>query len=202
MDMSVRRFAGVGAPALGIAVLAAVLLAGCGSQETGARTTLAPIQPSSYVVREPATTTTTIEIVETGVEAGEGGRAEVEQEYTVRPNDSVAGISSRFGVEAADLAAYNDWPNGIRHTIFPGDVIRVPPGALVPQEETPTTTTDPRVSPDGECQPTTYTVVAGDFPGRIAGRFDITVEQLATANSDTPGYSSLLIGTELIIPCP
>ncbi len=186
---------------LGTAVLAAVLLAGCGSQETGARTTLAPIQPSSYVVREPATTTTTIDIVETGVATDEAGRSEVEQEYTVRPNDSVAAIASRFGVEAADLAAYNDWPNGIRHTIFPGDVIRIPPGALVPEAEIPTTTTDPRVGPDGECQPTTYTVVAGDSPGRIAERFEITVDQLATANSDTPGYSSLLIGTELVIPC-
>ena len=187
---------------LGIAVLAVVLVAGCGSQETGARTTLAPIQPSSYVVREPATTTTTIEIVETGVATDDEGRAETEQEYTVQSNDSIGGIASRFGVEAADLAAYNDWADGIRHTIFPGDVIRIPPGALIPGEATTTTTTDPRVGPDGECQPSTYTVVAGDFPGRVADRFDISVNQLADANAATPGYSSFLVGLELVIPCP
>ncbi|QRN79458.1 MAG: hypothetical protein JK586_14440, partial [Nocardiopsis sp. BM-2018] len=59
-----------------------ILFTGCGEQETGARTTLNSIQPSSYVVRPPVTTTTTLPD-DDGI--GDDGRTERPQEYAIQP---------------------------------------------------------------------------------------------------------------------
>ncbi len=196
------------------------LLASCGEDNAGPRSTLAPIQPSSYVVRDPVTTPPAPEPGDVGDDLDEEGRSTVEQEYTVQAGDAVSLIASRHGISATDLAAYNEWPNGISQAIFPNDVIRIPPGALVPQASagvtpdgggTGDTDTDagggvtaPQTTlagTDGECVPGTYTLVANDIPVRVAEQFDVSLEQLTAANASTPGYSSFIVGTVIQIPC-
>lgn len=188
---------------------ALVLLAGCGEDASGARTTLAEIQPSSYVVRDPVTTTST-----SPDPVGEDGTSTVAQQYTVVAGDFPLRVANLYGIPLADLCKYNGWtlPNCAEFP-FPGTVIDIPPGARVPgatpaepadpgapaATQPPTQTTLP---PSGECTEGRYTLVSGDIPIRVANRFDITLDQLNAANANTPGYTSFIVGTEIVIPCP
>lgn len=184
-------------------------LSACGTDETGARSTVVSIQPSSYVVREPVTTTTAPATDDTSADIDEDGRSRVEQEYTVQSGDAVALIASRYGITAEDLANYNDWPSGINQPIYPGDLILIPPGALIPEipeldaeAATPSSVSQTTLpGTGGECVEGTYILVAGDIPFRVAERFDITVDQLNAANANTPGYAGFVVGTEIKIPC-
>lgn len=192
-----------GAVLAGFLALTAV---GCGSDESGARTTLEPIQPSSYVVRDPVTTTTVQPGSEVDPNIDEDGRSKIEQEYIVQSGDAVALIASRFGISATDLAGYNDWPSGINQPIFPGDRILIPPGALIP--ELPELAANPASAPsttlagaDGSCVEGTYVIAAGDIPVRVAQRFDISLDKLNEANANTPGYEAFIVGIEIKIPC-
>ena len=196
-------------PVVAGAVLAgflAVVAVGCGSDESGARTTLAPIQPSSYVVRDPVTTTSVATDPEVDPNVDEEGRSTVEQEYIVQAGDAVALIASRYGIAASDLAGYNDWPSGIEQPIFPGDRILIPPGALIPElpELAPTPVSAPSTTlagADGSCVEGTYVIAAGDIPVRVAERFDISLDKLNEANANTPGYEAFIVGVEIKIPC-
>lgn len=198
---------------IGFGLGPAILFAGCGAEETGARTTLNSIQPSSYVVRPPVTTTTTIPVDE-GPQTDEAGRSTQPQEYTVQAGDAVSAIASRFGITMEELANFNEWPNGINQSIFPGDVIGIPPGALIPGADAPASPDagDDDASPgvvddtalpgaDGECVPGTHTIVEGDLPGRVANQYDITLEQLQAANAGNPALTQFIPGQELRIPC-
>lgn len=184
---------------------ALMLAAGCGSESSGPRTTLATIQGSSYVTIQPATTTTTLP-VPTATEPGTSPDA---QTYTVQSGDSVSAIASKFDIEAEVLANFNSWPEGILHPIFPGDVINIPPGAAVPSASGSTdgaTGDDGDVGDDGDDGDTatgegcTHTIVEGDNPTRVARQYDITVDQLANANINNPVYQTFLIGSQLTIP--
>jgi LysM repeat protein len=200
---------------IGFGLGPAILFAGCGAEETGARTTLNSIQPSSYVVRPPVTTTTTIAEAD-GPAVDEDGRSAAPQEYTVQAGDAVSSIASRFGIPMQELANFNEWPNGINQAIFPGDVIGIPPGARVlggspaadtggdtATDATPgTVETTPLPGSDGECVEGTHTIVAGDIPFRVADQYDITLEELQAANAGNPAMTQFIVGQELRIPCP
>ena len=217
MDMrSLLRPFGV----IAIGLAPAVLIAACGStDDPSANTPLVAIQPSSYVVKEPATTTTTI-----APEAvAEGGISPVEQLYTVVAGDALASIASRFGITIDVLVAYNEWPEGISHPIYPNDEIRIPPDSKIPsaadedEDETDDTSdsddtestdadtesTDGPPSGSGEdCETGKYTIEAGDTTRvKVAEKFDVTVEALDAANSGTAGYSSFYPGLKIVIPC-
>jgi LysM repeat protein len=199
---------------IGFGLGPAILFAGCGAEETGARTTLNSIQPSSYVVRPPVTTTTTL-APDAGPQTDEEGRSTQPQEYTVQAGDAVSVIASRFGITMDELANFNEWPNGINQAIFPGDVIGIPPGALIPGAATdaaPSAPADDATTPgavpettlagaDGECVPGTHVIVEGDLPGRVANQYDITLEQLQNANAGNPAMTQFIPGQELRIPC-
>lgn len=211
--------------ALAVAVAAAaplLLVTACGGGGTDAGTSgnLTPIQGSSYVTIEPATTTSTTTTVpgqESGLEPGQTSAQE--QQYTVQSGDSVFKIASLFGTTAEIVANYNAWPEGIQHPIFPGDIVRIPPDSQVPDlgggssstdtgdptdalvDDTDDTTTE-ETAGDGEC-PTTYVIQAGDTSRiRVAEQFGITFEQMDAANVNTPGYSAFVVGTPITIPCP
>jgi LysM repeat protein len=191
---------------------ALALLAGCGEDASGARTTLAELQPSSYVVRDPVTTTTV-----PADPVAEDGTSSIEQQYTVVAGDFPIKVANLYGVPLADLCNYNGWtlPNCPEFP-GPGTVINIPPGGRIPGaavEPAPsgdtgggTTATQPptqtTVPPSGECTEGTYTLKSGDFPNKVANQFDITLDQLNAANANTPGYQSFIVGTEIKIPCP
>ncbi|HUG30180.1 MAG TPA: LysM domain-containing protein [Candidatus Limnocylindria bacterium] len=79
----------------------------------------------------------------------------------------------------------------------PADASAAPSSAIA--------TSLPSLAPTPVPQPTqlTYIVAAGDTMSRIAGRFDVSLEDLIAANSETvPDPDKLEIGQELIIPVP
>lgn len=186
------------------AVGALVLLAGCGNDASGARTTLVPVQPSSYVVQEPVpTTTTTTTIAQAAPE--EGQISTVEQSYEIKPNDNLSKIASLFEVGMQDICNYNEWTDCIDppHLLLPGDTIKIPPNALVPGTGSGGTG-DEVASPDAEPEVTeapqgcSHTIEAGENPTRVADKYEITVEQLREAN---PGViDTFIVGQTLVIP--
>jgi LysM repeat protein len=190
--------------------MGAVPLAACGEDELATRTTLAPIEPSSYVVRDPVMTSTTVGQSETEPVSlvNAEGRSQVEQEYVIKAGDSVSLIASLYGITSEEIARYNDWPNGIQQAIFPGQTIRIPPLALVPgtgqsqvvNEDGTPTQTSVAVAAE-ECLVGIYVLQSGDTPLNVAKNFDVTLDALNFANRSTSGYGSFIVGTRVRIPC-
>jgi LysM repeat protein len=202
---------------LAVAVLGVgplILLAGCGGEASGAKSTLVAVQASSYVVQDPIATTTTTTVPPAPIE---GQVSPTEQIYVVVPNDSLSKIASLYDVTLEALVNYNAWAEGIAHPIFQGDEIKIPPAAIVPsvtpQTDTGTDTatgstpasetpTEGTLSNGDDC-PTTYTIADGDTSRiRVADKFGITYEEMDAANANTSGYASFIVGTEITIPCP
>ena len=199
------------------ALVPLALLAACGGDDGGTTGTLADLQPSSYVVREPATTTTTL-APGASVPLDEEGRSPVEQEYEVQSGDYPLLLVDRYCVTLDQLVNYNEWGSANAFP-GPGTIIKIPPGACVPGEtattdapDDPDETTAPPTGTDAPDEGTTatalpdnciagsYTIEEGDYPGLVAQKFDVTVDQLAAANANTAGYGSFYIGLEIVIP--
>ena len=191
----------------------ALVLAACGGDSADSSDTLAELQPSSYVVREPATTTTTVAGAG-GVAVGADGRSPVEQQYEVQSGDYPYGVADKFGITLEQLVNYNEWASADAFP-YPGTVIKIPPGALVPSAtastEAPAATTGTETTQatstattqaglGDNCVAGSYTIVEGDYPGKVAGKFDVTVEQLNAANANTQGYGAFYVGLEIVIP--
>lgn len=221
--MRSRAFRALGL--IGVGLGPVILLAGCGEQETGARTTLNSIQPSSYVVRPPVTTQPPEEEAATDDGVDEDGRSDLPQEYTVQAGDFPLRIANLYDISLEELANFNGWtpPN---YAEFPniGDTVGIPPGALVPGAgggtggsgdgadgdgadadgepvepgEVPSTTL---AGGDGECVPGEHVIAEGDIPVRVAEQYDISLEQLEAANSGNPAYQSFIVGETIRIPC-
>jgi LysM repeat protein len=197
----------------------AVLITACGTGDDATdNTPLVAIQPSSYVVKEPATTTTTI-VADVPVE---GGISPVEQLYIVVAGDALFSIAAKFGITADEIVAYNEWPEGQLHKFFPDDEIRIPPNSKIPgtadEEDEGDTTTDgtdvdstdaetdsTEAPPVADCEtgdPGEYTIEEGDTTRlKVAEKFDVTVEALDAANANTDGYSQFYPGLKIVIPC-
>jgi LysM repeat protein len=209
----------IGVIAFGLAPAILIGACGDGDDETGT-TPLVPIQETSYVVKEPATTTTTI----APDTAAEGGISPVEQLYTVVAGDALASIANKFGITIDVLVAYNEWAEGISHPIYPGDEIRIPPDSKIPgaEEEEEPTTDDTDASTDsetetteaetedteatttgtGDCETGEYEILAEDTTRvKVAEKFNVTVEALDAANANTDGYSAFYPGLTIVIPC-
>lgn len=220
---------GVRAGALCAVAAVGVGLSACGDDTEGSGTsTTVTIAATSYVTREPVTTTT----AGPTTEPEPGDEAPTEQLYTVEAGDFFARIAERYGISIEELVNYNQFPEGADHQINPGDVVKIPPGAQVPEDENGVTTdppteptdreprdrdppaeetdpprseeTDPptrtTVEPDN-CSPGTYTIQEGDLTRiGVAQKFDVTVEELDAANAGTDGYSSFYAGLEIVIP--
>jgi len=196
---------------LAFAALAAspvLSLTSCGGDAEGARTTLGTVQTTSYVVEEPVTTTTTTTLP---MAVPEGEVSPTEQIHIVVAGDSLSKISSMYGITLDALINYNAWTDGINHVILPGAEVKIPPNSQVPSA-TPATqapsdggdtgggddTTSETTTPEGVgC---THTVEEGDNPTRVANQYDITVDELASANAGNPAYQNFLIGSSLSIP--
>jgi LysM repeat protein len=214
----------LGVIALGLTPV--ILFTACGDDDDAtANTPLVPIQETSYVVKEPATTTTTL----APDASAAGDVSPVEQRYTVVAGDALSLIASKHGITIDVLVAYNEWPEGNAHPIFPGDEVLIPPGSKIPgaataaddeadepaaddtedtEAETDSTdadtdSTDGAPSGSGdECEAGSYTITADDTTRlKVAEKFDVTVEALDAANSGTSGYSGFYPGLEIVIPC-
>ncbi|HWM22527.1 MAG TPA: LysM peptidoglycan-binding domain-containing protein [Ilumatobacteraceae bacterium] len=211
----------LGVIALGLSPAILISACGDGDDET-ANTPVVPIDETSYVVKEPATTTTTL----APADSVEGGISAVEQLYTIVAGDAVSAIASRFGITMEELANYNEWPEGVGHPIYAGDEIRIPPGSKIPSAaeadeddedadttdgtdaetestdaETESTDAPPSGSGD-DCEAGKHTITADDTTRlKVAEKYDVTVEALDAANVNTAGYSGFYPGLEIVIPC-
>lgn len=201
-----------------LAVVPMVLASSCGSEATGARTTLATVQNTSYVVEDPVPTTappTTQPLPEGGGTAGQ--ISPTEQLYTIVAGDSVSRIASIHDITMDVLVAYNAWPDGINHFLVVGEQVKIPPNSLIPGTGTADTgasggdtstggdtgstdtTPDATEAPDAEvaCE---HTVVEGDNPSRLADQYGVSLDELNNVNLDNPAYNRFLIGDKINIP--
>lgn len=184
-----------------------LLAAGCGdSSGDGARTTISPIQPSSYVTIEPATTTTTTTIFIDPDGPQAGTISPTEQTYIVVSGDSLSKIASLYDITVDVLINYNGWTDGTSHLLLVGDPILIPPNTPVPGTGSDPSDSGDVVTTDGDSGDTatgegcSHTVVKDDNPTRVARKYDITVDQLSNANLNNPAYNTFLIGSQLTIP--
>ena len=192
-----RRLGAIVGPIL----IGAFLMASCGAPDDAATRTTIDLSADStaFVVRPPATT-------EPADAVGEDGVVSTEQEYVVQPGDTPIGVANAFGVSLDELVSYNEWPNAALP--FPGETIKIPPGGTAPGAEAAADSGDSEVAapadtiPDAgdNCAPGEYTIVDGDYEGKVASNFDVTVDALRAANATTPNYSSFYPGLGIVIP--
>jgi LysM repeat protein len=197
---------------VGPALIGAVVLSSCGGGESGATQSTIDLSAAStaFVVRPPATTVP----VDTLAEGDPDAIVEGIQEYTVQSGDAPYVLVTRFGISLEDLLGVNEWTDPNQFP-FPGTVILIPPGAksvtaaattdsgeTTTDTATETEATPTETIPDAgdNCAPGTYTIAEGDFPNRVAEKFDVTVEALNAANAATPGYGGFIVGVEIVIP--
>ena len=204
-----RRGVRVGAVA-GPLVIGAMLLAACGgsSDDAAAESTIALSQESTaFVVRPPVTTVAAP--ADTVLEDGSVSTAA--QDYTVQSGDYPLKVANQFGVTLDELIAFNEW-GGVAEFPYPGEVIKIPPGATAagatttvaaaPAAEAAATTQPAVTIPDAgdNCGEGEYTIVAGDYEGKVAAAFDVTVDALRAANASTNGYNAFYPSLVIVIP--
>lgn len=187
------------APAiLGVSVLSAGgVLAACGDNSTASSTTVANMGATNYQTL-PITQSTLP--ASTTLAPMPGQITNAEQSYTVVYGDYMGAIAAMFQVSIAQIAEVNGWPDGgTTHSLYPGDVIKIPAGAIVPL---PTTTTEPTAAPTTQpCIKGTHTIVSGESPGVVAKKYGVTIQQLGLANMNTKGYKAFMVGVKINIPC-
>ncbi len=202
-----RRLAVVAGPV----VAGMVLLAACGGgSDDGATQSTIDLSEGStaFVVRAPETTVAPeATVVDGGVSTGA-------QEYTIQSGDYPLKVANQFGVSVDELVAFNEW-GSVNEFPYPGTVIQIPPGATLASATPETTigtggetasgtesTTPASTIPDvgDNCGAGTYTIVDGDYEGKVASNFDVTVDALRAANANTSGYNAFYPGLEIVIP--
>jgi len=183
---------------LGVFVLGSGgVLAACGDNSTASGTTVANMGATNYQTL-PVTQSTLP--AATTLPPMPGQITQNEQSYTVAYGDYMGLITSMYGLSLVAIAEANGWPNGgSDHKLFPGDVIKIPAGGLVPLA---TTTTQATAAPPTEpCINGTHTIVAGETPSLVAKKYGTTIQKLGLANMTTKGYKSFIIGVKINLPC-
>ena len=190
-------------------LVGAALLSACGADAaTGSSTTAVNLNSTSFATLAPTLSTvpapTTVPV--------EGQVSTVAQDYTIVAGDVPVNVAKRFGVTLDALNLANAATTNYS-SFYVGLIIKIPEGALVPAPvttvaagtETETTTasaTTTTATPDENgCTTGSYVIVEGDLPGRVATKFDVTLEQLNAANANTSGYKNFIVGVTIVIPC-
>lgn len=179
---------------IAIGLIALSLLAACGSDPGATATTLRPLSSTNYATTPPSVVTT----------LDPANTLPPPMQYTIVKGDSVYAIAAKFGIEPDELAAYNNWPEGVLHPLAIGASILIPPTAVqsttLPGLPMPTESTSP--SPD-DTQYTKYTVVEGDCCiSRIADKLGVEASDLMAANGWVDASVVILPGDEINVPPP
>lgn len=112
--------------------------------------------------------------------------------YVVQDGDTLIGIADKHDITFQQLIAANQWTDGLRHRLYPGDNIRIPGTAKLPTAGGAVVT--------NRCL-TTYTITSSDTSRlKVAKRFKIDVAKLDQANIDTLGYAAFYPGLKINIP--
>jgi len=123
--------------------------------------------------------------------------------YTVGRGDSLWSIAKKNHMSVAELAKANSLAVGA--TLKPGQKLIVPGKAApkdlaaAPATSTPAPTTPAATAPVRSGDAVTHTVASGESLGTIARRYQVTVGELAAANSITDP-TKVRAGQKLIIP--
>lgn len=200
-----RRFGAV----IGPVVVGVFLLASCGAADDAATQSTIDLSADStaFIVRPPATT-----IAPEGDTDVVDGVVTTAQDYVVQSGDYPYKLVEQFGITLEDLVAYNEWGSE-KEFPGPGTTIKIPPGgkaATAASTDTgaaagdaaggASTTAAPIPDAGDNCAPGSYTIVEGDYLGKVAKKFDVTVDALNAANSGTSGYGAFYVGLEIVIP--
>ena len=192
-------------------LVGAALLSACGDgSATGSSTTAVNLNSTSFATLAPTPSTLPPETTL----PTEGQVSAAAQEYTIAAGDVPVNVAKRFGVtlDALNLANANT-PNYDK--FYVDTVIKIPEGALVPAPTTtvaagatPTATTTGDAATtttlaanENGCTVGTHEIIAGDLPGTVAKKYDVTVAQLDAANTGTKGYKNFIVGVKIVIPC-
>jgi LysM repeat protein len=179
-----------------------LLIAGCGgSTGDGSSSLLSPIQPSSYVTIEPATTTTTTTIALDPSQPTQGQISPVEQSYTIAAGDSLSKIASLYEITVEVLVNYNGWTDGTDHLLLAGDVILIPPNTVIPGtgsagDELATEPSDE----NSDAPACTHTIAAGENPSKVAEKYGVTFDELQSANPFIDFTTTFVVGDVIKIP--
>jgi LysM repeat protein len=173
----------------------AVLGVGCATDDASVSPTVAPIQPTSYVVKELVTTTTTTLPPTTTTVLGQLMEP---IEYIIVSGDNPSRVAERFSISIQQLAEANA-TNPVYTNFLLGGTLIIPPGAVLP-EAVATAVATGGATTGANCTFEQHEVVAGDNPTVVARKYETSIEALARANATNPVYSSFLIGGSLVIP--
>jgi LysM repeat protein len=197
-----------------LVALSAAVLASCGAA-TGSSPdqTVLGLTSTNYVTvtQTPTTLTPTTLLPGTGTP---GTVHPEEGSYVIAAGDYPSNIAKTYKVAFTDLLAINGWTLvGQQVPEFPavGATIKIPPGWTEPgtaveasgTTASGTTPSEPTTTIKGgqpACAPGEYTIVAGDFEGKVAKALDTTVDALRAANTGTKNYSAFYPG--LVIKTP
>ena len=193
-----------------LVAVVAVGLAACGSGDgSGSDSTVLGLTSTNYVtVTQTPTTLTPTTLV--GATIAPGTVHPEEGTYVIANGDYPSTIANKFKVPFADLLAINGWTLvGDQVPEYPaiGTTIKIPPNWTEPgvtdtttANGTPSETTTTVAGGVPTCAPGEYTIVEGDFEGKVAEKLDTTVDALRAANANTANYASFYPG--LVIKTP
>jgi LysM repeat protein len=194
-----------------LVTLAAVGLAACGSGDgSGSDQTVLGLTSTNYVtVTQTPTTLTPTTVV--GATIAPGTVHPEESTYVIATGDYPSTIAGKFKVKFEDLLAINGWTLvGDQVPEYPaiGTTIKIPPNWTEPgtvtdtstDSATPSETTTTVAGGVSTCAPGEYTIVEGDFEGKVAKKLDTTVDALRAANASTPNYASFYPGLKIKTP--
>ncbi|MFM1751172.1 MAG: hypothetical protein RL119_134 [Actinomycetota bacterium] len=173
-----------------VVLISVVAVSACGSDPGATITTLRPLTSTNYATTPPAVVTTP-DVANTQPPP---------VVYTVKAGDSVYGIAAQYKMNPEELASYNNWPEGVLHSLIVGETVLIPASALqtttLPGLPLPVETTS---APPGPGQGT-YIVQAGDSISKIADKWGVEVSALLLVNG-WPDQSVVIVpGDEIRIP--
>ena len=210
------------------AALSSFGLAACGQPSAERPANDSEVIPTDFKTFPPPTTTIP---PTTTTPPEPGSVLLTEATYEVQDGDYPFVVADRFGVDFDEMVALNGWTvvdGSVPEWPKPGTTIRIPAGATVPDGPAVlvpvgTVAPDPSAATTpGTGNPTpgagnpatgtsaavnngvgcgTYTVVEGDYLGRVATKLSTTVEKLNAANKNTDGYGAFYIGLVINVPC-
>lgn len=111
--------------------------------------------------------------------------------HIVAPGENLFRISLRYNVTIAAIASANNISN--TNVIYVGQRLVIPGATGTPPPA------QPPAQPPTTPAPSTYVVARGDTLGRIAQRFNTTVQAIATANG-IANPNLIFVGQQLTIP--
>ena len=188
-----------------LVALSAVALASCAAGGSSSEPTTLGLTATNYVTVTQTPTTIPATTV-LGAPANPGQVHPEESSYVVAVGDYPSTIANKFKVVFTDLLAINGWTlvgQLVPEFPAPGATIRIPPNWTepgAPSDQTGGGTPTETTTTLSTCAPGEYTIVEGDFEGKVAKKLDTTVDALRAANVGTPGYSSFYPGLKIKTP--